>query len=123
MPPTDTTLLLRAHAEHHWLQTELIPVLRQLEDPCQFLEGGGGGLPAYLEMAWAEAARRARHPARVPAWGGGLSPPRRGAGACLPGASVAGVPSVPRATPARSHPPGAGRPPGPRGSPFGASTA
>jgi hypothetical protein len=60
MPPTDTTLLLRAHAEHHWLETELIPVLRQLEDPCQFDDGEMEAALAYLEMAWAEAARRAR---------------------------------------------------------------
>jgi hypothetical protein len=60
MPSTDTRLLLRAHAEHHWLQSELIPVLRQLEDPGQLDDGEMEVALAYLEMAWAEAARRAR---------------------------------------------------------------
>jgi hypothetical protein len=60
MPHTDTTLLLRAYAEHHWLQNELIPVLRQLEQPCGFDDREMEAALAYLEMAWAEAARRAR---------------------------------------------------------------
>jgi hypothetical protein len=60
MPSTDTRLLLRAHAEHHWLQTELIPVLRQLEEPCHFDDREMQAALAYLELAWAEAARRAR---------------------------------------------------------------
>ena len=58
-PPPDVSLLLRAHAERHWLSREVIPVIRQLET--------SEGLPheqlpaalAYLEVTWAEALSRA----------------------------------------------------------------
>jgi hypothetical protein len=77
--PPDVSLLLRAHAEQHWLSREVIPVVRQIENRelrVENRERRDGGrehlietrelpeeqLPAalaYLEVIWAEAARRA----------------------------------------------------------------
>jgi hypothetical protein len=68
-PPTDACLLLRAHAEQHWLMREVEPLLRELE-PCRPLRAGrrsAGALSegeraaalAYLEALWMEACRRA----------------------------------------------------------------
>ena len=58
-PPSDTALLLRVHAEHEWLHTELVPVLAQLEDPASLQAGELGAALAYLEVTWDEALRRA----------------------------------------------------------------
>lgn len=59
-PPSDTALLLRVHAEHQWLHTELVPVLDQLEHPDGLPAGELGAAMAYLEVTWNEAQRRAR---------------------------------------------------------------
>lgn len=59
-PPSDTTLLLRVHAEHQWLHSELIPVLDQLEDPAGVPDGEASAAVAYLEFTWTEARRRAQ---------------------------------------------------------------
>jgi len=85
LPPLPTTppeisLLLRAHAEQHWLAREVLPVVRQVEtrdahaagvavdpDPDQDRDSRPERLPedqlpaalAYLEVVWAEAVRRA----------------------------------------------------------------
>jgi hypothetical protein len=83
LPPLPTTppeisLLLRAHAEQHWLAREVLPVVRQVETYDGATAGAAsnsdldGGLVverlpeeqlpaalAYLEVAWAEAVRRA----------------------------------------------------------------
>ncbi len=56
---SDISLLLRAHGEQHWLVSQVIPMLRQLEHP--------GGVPgeqraaalAYLEVLWLDARLRA----------------------------------------------------------------
>ena len=58
-PPSDTALLLRVHAEHQWLHSELSPVLDQLEDPASLEPGEMGAALAYLEVTWDEACRRA----------------------------------------------------------------
>ncbi len=58
--PSDTTLLLRVHAEQQWLHTELIPVLEQLEDPSWMGADEMRAALAYLEVTWDEARRRAR---------------------------------------------------------------
>ncbi len=64
LPPLPTTppeisLLLRAHAEQHWLGREVLPVVTQVETrealPAEQLPAA----LAYLEVAWAEAVRRA----------------------------------------------------------------
>jgi hypothetical protein len=59
-PPTDTALLLRVHAEHQWLHSELLPVLEQVEDPTWSECGELDAAMAYLEVTWAEALQRAR---------------------------------------------------------------
>lgn len=59
MPLTDTALLLRVYAEHHWLQAELVPVLEQLESPIGVGADEHEAALAYLEVMWAEAQRRA----------------------------------------------------------------
>ena len=57
-PPTDVHLLLRSHAQQHWLSREVIPVLRQLEKR-DLPEEQLGAAYAYLEVLWIEASRRA----------------------------------------------------------------
>jgi hypothetical protein len=59
-PPADVTLLLRAHAERHWLSREVIPVLRQVETCRELPEEQLPAATAYLEVIWAEALGRAR---------------------------------------------------------------
>jgi hypothetical protein len=67
LPPTphEVSLLLRAHAEQHWLSREVAPVASQIETgECT---RSGELLPAeqlpaalaYLEVIWIEAVRRA----------------------------------------------------------------
>jgi hypothetical protein len=58
-PPSDVHLLLRADAEQHWLQREVLPVLRHLEAPEQLPEEEVGAALAYLEAMWDEAMVRA----------------------------------------------------------------
>jgi hypothetical protein len=63
--PPEVSLLLRAHAEQHWLSREVAPVARQIEtgecpDSGELLPAEQ--LPAalaYLEVIWIEAVRRA----------------------------------------------------------------
>jgi hypothetical protein len=57
--PSDIRLLLRADAEQHWLQREVLPVLRHLEAPEQLPEQEVGAALAYLEAMWDEAMVRA----------------------------------------------------------------
>lgn len=57
--PSDIRLLLRVDAEQHWLQREVIPVLRHLEAPEQLPEEEVGAALAYLEAMWDEAVVRA----------------------------------------------------------------
>ena len=62
-PPPDQTsdicLLLRAHAEQHWLIYELVPVVRELEQRDALAEEDLGAAFAYLEALWIEARIRA----------------------------------------------------------------
>ncbi len=82
--PPEISLLLRAHAEQHWLAREVLPVVRQVETRDGRRAGAGATIDpdvdptpdgdpeterlpedqlpaalAYLEVAWAEAVRRA----------------------------------------------------------------
>lgn len=59
-PPVDTSLLLRIHAEHRWLQEELTSVLDQLDDAASMRAGELKVALAYLEVTWGEELRRAR---------------------------------------------------------------
>src|SRR5271169_2129311 len=56
---SDIRLLLRAHGEQRWLNREVAPVLRDLEQPDGVPEEQLGAALAYLEVHWAEARRRA----------------------------------------------------------------
>jgi hypothetical protein len=56
--PPEVSLLLRAHAEQHWLAREVLPVVREVETREVPEEQLPAAL-AYLEVVWAEAARRA----------------------------------------------------------------
>ena len=56
---SDVCLLLRAHAEQGWLNHELLPVLRQLQQRETLEEEEFGAALAYLEVLWIEAAQRA----------------------------------------------------------------
>jgi hypothetical protein len=58
-PPSDVCLLLRAHAEQRWLSSEVLPVLRELEQRDSLPEEQLGAALAYLEVIWIEASRRA----------------------------------------------------------------
>ena len=58
-PPSDVCLLLRAHAEQHWLSREVEPVLHELEDRDSIPSEQLTAALAYLEVLWIEAARRA----------------------------------------------------------------
>jgi len=55
----DTTLLLRVHAEHEWLQGELLALLDQLEDAASLQGNELQAALAYLEVTWGEELRRA----------------------------------------------------------------
>jgi hypothetical protein len=56
---SDICLLLRAHGEQRWLIYELVPVVRQLEQPDSLPEDQLGAAFAYLEALWIEARHRA----------------------------------------------------------------
>lgn len=57
--PQDICLLLRAHGEQHWLTSEVLPVLRQIETPGSIPENQLGAALAYLELLWLDARLRA----------------------------------------------------------------
>jgi hypothetical protein len=57
--PPDICLLLRTHGEQRWLISEVVPVLRQLEQPGSIPENQLGAALAYLETLWLDASRRA----------------------------------------------------------------
>jgi hypothetical protein len=57
--PQDICLLLRAHGEQLWLNSEVLPVVRQLELPDAIPDDQLGAALAYLEVLWLEASRRA----------------------------------------------------------------
>ncbi len=57
--PPDICLLLRAHGEQRWLTSEVVPVLRQLEQPGAIPEDQLGAALAYLEVLWIDARMRA----------------------------------------------------------------
>jgi hypothetical protein len=56
---SDVCLLLRAHAEHSWLNHEVMPVVRELEHRDSLPEEQLGAAMAYLEVLWIEASQRA----------------------------------------------------------------
>jgi hypothetical protein len=58
--PSDIHLLLRADAEQHWLNREVIPVLRDIEADGQLPEEEVSAALAYLEAMWDEATLRAQ---------------------------------------------------------------
>ena len=55
----DICLLLRAHGEQHWLIAQVVPVLRQIEQPDSIPDDQLGAALAYLEILWLDARRRA----------------------------------------------------------------
>ena len=57
--PPDICLLLRAHGEQRWLISELMPLLRQLEQPGSIPDEQLGAALAYLEVLWLDACLRA----------------------------------------------------------------
>jgi hypothetical protein len=57
--PPEISLLLRAHAEQHWLGSEVLPVVCQVETRDALPEEQLPAAVAYLEVVWAEAVRRA----------------------------------------------------------------
>jgi hypothetical protein len=78
-PTSDICLLLRAHAEQRWLCHEILPVLRQLEQPDGVPEEELGAALAYLEVLWIEASQRAAETdaayAELLAWAAAPDPP------------------------------------------------
>src|SRR6202789_536390 len=57
--PHDICLILRTHAEQRWLISEVIPTMRQLEQPDAIDEDQVGAALAYLEVLWLDACQRA----------------------------------------------------------------
>ncbi len=57
--PPDICLILRVHGEQHWLTSEVIPMVRQLEQPGLISEDEVGAAVAYLEVLWIDACTRA----------------------------------------------------------------
>src|SRR5450759_1806151 len=57
--PHDICLLLRSHGEQRWLISQVVPVLRQLEEPSSIPDDQLGAALAYLEVLWLDACRRA----------------------------------------------------------------
>jgi hypothetical protein len=66
-PACDVHLLLRAHAYQHWLSREVVPALRELEQPHSLPKEQLGVALAYLEVLWIEASRRAAETAAASA--------------------------------------------------------
>lgn len=57
--PPDICLILRVHGEQRWLITEVIPIVRQLEQPGVISDDEIGAAIAYLEVLWIDARTRA----------------------------------------------------------------
>jgi len=57
--PPDICLILRAHGEQLWMTAELLPIVRQLEQPGAIPDDQVGAALAYLEVMWLDAATRA----------------------------------------------------------------
>ncbi len=57
--PPDICLILRAHGEQRWLISEVVPLVRQLEQPGLIAEDQVGAALAYLEVLWLDACQRA----------------------------------------------------------------
>jgi len=58
-PPADVRLLLRTHAEAGWLNHEVLPVVRELEQGRGRSGEQLGAALAYLDVIWSESRRRA----------------------------------------------------------------
>jgi hypothetical protein len=59
LEPPDICLLLRAHGEQRWLISEVVPVLRELEQTAPAGSDQFGAALAYLEVLWVDACLRA----------------------------------------------------------------
>jgi hypothetical protein len=57
--PPDINLILRAHGEQLWLTSEVVPIVRQLEQRGTIAEDQVGAALAYLEVIWIDACQRA----------------------------------------------------------------
>jgi uncharacterized protein YqcC (DUF446 family) len=57
-PLSDVCLLLRAHAEHSWLNHEVMPLVHELKHRESLPEEQLGAAMAYLEVLWIEASQR-----------------------------------------------------------------
>lgn len=57
--PPDISLLLRVYGEQRWLLLEVLPVLREAEQPGAIAEQDLPAALAYLEMLWSQALRLA----------------------------------------------------------------
>jgi hypothetical protein len=57
--PPDICLILRVSGEQHWLISEVIPIVRQLEQPGLVSDDEVGAAIAYLEVLWIDACTRA----------------------------------------------------------------
>lgn len=57
--PPDISLILRAHGEQLWLTSEVVPIVRQLEQRGAIAEDQVGAALAYLEVIWIDACQRA----------------------------------------------------------------
>jgi hypothetical protein len=57
--PPDICLILRAHGEQRWLISEVVSLVRQLEQPGRIAEDQVGAALAYLEVLWLDACQRA----------------------------------------------------------------
>jgi hypothetical protein len=57
--PPDICLILRVHGEQRWLISEVVPLVRQLEQPGLIAEDQVGAALAYLEVLWLDACQRA----------------------------------------------------------------
>jgi hypothetical protein len=57
--PPDICLILRAHGEQRWLISEVVSLVRQLEQPGAIADDQVGAALAYLEVLWLDACQRA----------------------------------------------------------------
>jgi hypothetical protein len=57
--PSDIRLLLRCHGEQLWLNCQVRPVLRELDEADAIPEDELGAALAYLEVLWIDARRLA----------------------------------------------------------------
>ncbi len=56
---SDIRLMLHCHCEQLWLSTQVVPIMRQLEQRGAIPEDQLGAALAYLEVLWIDASRRA----------------------------------------------------------------